>query len=197
MNVGDARRLYSGQLKQYNRKQFELAVKKNELQEKIDKTPDGKTIYEDEAVRLELSYEAVHDKYKEYKEYMDRLMQRWNSKYNHEITKQQTEAAKEEGDEMRKVMIVARRIMHGDQVPAGDERKLMEFDSHLYQMAKNIGALAKSKERKKYKSLWEEEEDKEKVDPMEAADSQELVESGPQIVSVEETLASVAGTQEE
>lgn len=32
---------------------------------------------------------------------------------------------------------------------------------------------------------------------MEAADSQELVESGPQIVSVEETLASVAGTQEE
>ena len=169
----------------------------NELQEKIDKTPDGKTIYEDEAVRLELSYEAVHDKYKEYKEYMDRLMQRWDSKYNHEITKQQTEAAKEEGDEMRKVMIVARRIMHGDQVPAGDERKLMEFDSHLYQMAKNIGALAKSKERKKYKSLWEEEEDKEKVDPMEAADSQELVESGPQIVSVEETLASVAGTQEE
>ena len=96
MNVGDARRLYSGQLKQYNRKQFELAVKKNELQEKIDKTPDGKTIYEDEAVRLELSYEAVHDKYKEYKEYMDRLMQRWDSKYNHEITKQQTEAAKEE-----------------------------------------------------------------------------------------------------
>ena len=179
MNVGDARRLYSGQLKQYNRKQFELAVKKNELQEKIDKTPDGKTIYEDEAVRLELSYEAVHDKYKEYKEYMDRLMQRWDSKYN------------------RKVMTVARRIMHGDQVPAGDERKLMEFDSHLYQMAKNIGALAKSKERKKYKSLWEEEEDKEKVDPMEAADSQELVESGPQIVSVEETLASVAETQEE
>ena len=44
---------------------------------------------------------------------------------------------------------MARRIMHGDQVPAGDERKLMEFDSHLYQMAKNIGALAKSKERKK------------------------------------------------
>ena len=118
MNVGDARRLYSGQLKQYNRKQFELAVKKNELQEKIDKTPDGKTIYEDEAVRLELSYEAVHDKYKEYKEYMDRLMQRWDSKYNHEITKQQTEAAKEEGDEMRKVLTVARRIMHGDQVPA-------------------------------------------------------------------------------
>lgn len=50
-------------------------------------------------------------------------MQRWDSKYNHEITKQQTEAAKEEGDEMRKVMIVARRIMHGDQVPAGDEEK--------------------------------------------------------------------------
>ena len=32
MNVGDARRLYSGLLKQYNSKQFELAVKKNELQ---------------------------------------------------------------------------------------------------------------------------------------------------------------------
>lgn len=197
MNVGDARRLYSGLLKQYNSKQFELAVKKNELQEKIDKTPDGKAIYEDEAVRLELSYDAVHDKYKEYKDYMDRLMQCWDSKYNHEITKQQTEAAKEEGDEMRKILTVARRIMHGDQVPAGDERKLMEFDSHLYQMAKNIGAMAKLKERKKYKSLWEEEEDKEKVDPMEAADSQKLTEAGPQVVSVEETLAGAIGTQEE
>ena len=124
-------------------------------------------------------------------------MQRWDSKYNHEITKQQTEAAKEEGDEMRKILTVARRIMHGDQVPAGDERKLMEFDSHLYQMAKNIGAMAKLKERKKYKSLWEEEEDKEKVDPMEAADSQKLTEAGPQVVSVEETLAGAIGTQEE
>lgn len=34
MNVGDARRLYSGQLKQYNRKQFELAVKKNDYRKK-------------------------------------------------------------------------------------------------------------------------------------------------------------------
>ena len=73
----------------------------------------------------------------------------------------------------------------------------MEFDSHLYQMAKNIGAMAKLKERKKYKSLWEEEEDKEKVDPMEAADSQKLTEAGPQVVSVEETLAGAIGTQEE
>ena len=77
--------------------------------------------------------------------------------------------AKDYGEEMGKIMTVARRIMHGDQVPMQDEKKLMEFDKDLYIMAKNAGMMAQLKERKKYDSLWEDEEKKEYEDPMEAA----------------------------
>ncbi len=68
-------------------------------------------------------------------------------------------------------MTVARRIMHGDQVPMQDEKKLMEYDKDLYIMAKNAGMMARLEKRKKYDSLWEDEEKKEHEDPMEAADA--------------------------
>ena len=66
----------------------------------------------------------------------------------------------------------------------------MEFDSDLYQMAKNIGAMIQRLKKKKYESLWDDEEKKEHEDPMETADDQEAFASGPEIVSVEETMES-------
>ena len=83
--------------------------------------------------------------------------------------------------------------MNGDIVPASDERKLMEFDDKLYQAAKNIGELRRrmEKERKEHKSLWEDEEPKEYEDPTEVANNTEAFGPGPEIVSVEETMASV------
>ena len=40
-------------------------------------------------------------------------------------------------------------------------------------MAKNAGMMAQLEKRKKYDSLWEDEEKKEHEDPMEAADAEE------------------------
>lgn len=45
---------------------------------------------------------------------------------------------------MNKIMLVARRIMHGDKVPAKDEKKLMEFDPKLYMMAKSCSYVRNS-----------------------------------------------------
>lgn len=82
-----------------------------------------------------------------------------------EMYQQQLESAKEAadamGEEMRnmaKILEIARRISRGDHVPASDEKKLMEYDKDLYQMAKSSAALNANRKHKKYKSLFEEEE---------------------------------------
>ncbi len=188
MKVGDARLTYSAQLKAYNQQGFKLAQQRQELKDKIAHTENGAEVYARESATLELTYQAVQDKYDEYKSYMDQLMAQWDAKFNEVVAGQQADAAKEYGEEMGKLMKVAMRIMHGDIVPMNDEKKLMEFDSDLYQMAKSIGAMAQRLKKKKYESLWEDEEKKEREDPIETADDQEAFASGPQVVSVEETM---------
>ena len=84
-------------------------------------------------------------------------MAQWEGKFNSVVAKQQGEAAKDYGEEMGKIMTVARRLMHGDQVPMQDEKKLMEYDKDLYIMAKNAGMMARLEKRKKYDSLWEDD----------------------------------------
>ena len=116
-------------------------------------------------------------------------MEQWCVEANKESAKQQGEAMEEQAREMSKIMIVARRLMHGDKVPAKDEQKLMEFDPKLYAMAKNAGALAKLQKRKEHKSLWEEEELKENVNVTEKVNNMEAFADGPQVVDVEDTLA--------
>ena len=193
MKAGEARGIYSSVLKSYNEQKFKLGKQRNELKEQMERTPDGKTLYADEAATLELKYNAVAEKYDEYQNYVSQLMEQWDSKFNSVVAKQQGEAAKEYGVEMGKLMTVARRIIHGDQVPAQDEKKLMEFDKDLYMMAKNAGMMARLKERKKYDSLWEEEEKKEHEDPVEAADSEEAFANGPEVVSVESVMEAATG----
>lgn len=195
MKVAEARSTYSAQLRSYHEQKFKLAKQRQELDEKIKTTENGSVIYANEAATLELVYNAVEEKQNEYQEYMDQLMGQWTAKFNEVASKQQADAAKEYGEEMGKLITVARRIMHGDIVPQSDEKKLMEFDRDLYQMAKNIGALAKMKDKKEYDSLWDEEK-KEYEDPMEAANGEEAFTSGPEIVSVEDTMAAAAPVEE-
>ena len=195
MKVAEARSTYSAQLRSYNEQKFKLAKQRQELDEKIKTTENGSVIYANEAATLELVYNAVEEKHNEYQEYMDQLMGQWTAKFNEVASKQQADAAKEYGEEMGKLITVARRIMHGDIVPQSDEKKLMEFDRDLYQMAKNIGMLAKMKDKKEYDSLWDEEK-KEYEDPMEAANEEEAFASGPEIVSVEDTMAAAAPGEE-
>ena len=190
MKVGEARLTYNAQLKAYNQQAFKLAQQRQELKDKIEHTENGAEIYAEESATLELTYQAVKDKYNEYKDYMDQLMEQWHAKFDEVVAGQQAEAAEEYGEEMGKLMKVAARLMHGDIVPLKDEQKLMEFDSDLYQMAKNIGAMVQRLKKKKYESLWDDEEKKEHEDPMETADDQEAFASGPEIVSVEETMES-------
>lgn len=75
-----------------------------------------------------------------------------------ENANEQGEAMREHINEMGKAMIIFRRIAHGDKVPLRDERKLMEYDDKLYQMAKQAAMMAKNDKPKKYKSLYEDED---------------------------------------
>ena len=199
LNIGEARGRYGALLKSYNEEKFKLSQQRKQLDERINSTENGKELYGEEAATLELKYNAVKDKQDEYQKYMNDIMEQWQVQFDKVAAKQQARNAKEYGAELGKIMEVARRIIHGDTVPASDEKKLMEFDSDLYQMAKSAGEMAKrlNDKRKKYKSLWEDEEDKTYEDHMESADSKELDGCGPDVVSVQETMDAAVGGNEE
>ena len=185
MKIKEARQTYQAQKNAIYKKQ-------EALKKQMAETADGEELFADQAAILQLTYDALNDKESQYEDYMKQLNEQWTAIQEMESTKQQGEAAKKAGEDLGKLMEVARRIMKGAKVPGSDERKLMEFDSKLYQMAKSIGAMAKVRKRKEYKSLWEDEEKKDQTDPMEVADNSEAG-SGPEIVSAETTLAAAAG----
>ena len=192
MKISEVRIQYNQQIKSYREQQVLLVARKKELEQKIRTTPDGVTVFANEAATLELQMNAMNEKQDEYREYMDKLMEQWAAVANMESSKQQGEAMKEYYEDMGKIMEVARRIMKGGIVPADDEKKLMEYSMELYQAAKNMGALAK--EREEYDTLWEEEQEEgEPADPMEVADNTEAFAAGPEIVDVADTMeAAVA-----
>lgn len=191
MKIEEARRLYNTQIREYREQQVILSKQKQELEQKINTTPDGKTIYANEAAVLELTIQAVDEKQDEYKDYMDKLLAQWSGIANMVSTKQQGEAMEEYAVDMAKIMEVARRIMKGAIVPGDDERKLMEYSKELYQAAKNIGAMAKEK-KEKYESLWDDDEEPtEYEDPMEVANNTEAFADGPAVVDVADTMAAV------
>lgn len=197
MKIEEARRIYSGQILNYNGKRTELTKKRQELDEKIKNTENGAVVYKNDAAVLELQLDAVEKKRQEYQDYMEKLMEQHMGLVNAEVSKQQGDAMAEYAKDVSKIMIVARRLMKGEKVPSKDEQKLMEYDPKLYTMAKNAGALAKVRKRKEHKSLWEEEEEKTNVDPNEKADNAEAFASGPQVVEVEDTIAQATADMPE
>ena len=198
MTVGEARQAYSMQLKSYNIQKCKLGKQKSDLDMKIKTTENGSVVFANEAAALELTYNAVAEKQNEYQNYMDQLMEQWDTKFNEIATQQKVEAEKEGFEDLARIMTVARRLMHGDIVPQSDEKKLMEYDSDLYQMAKSAQMMAqiREKDRKKHESLWEDEEKKEQVDAMEEAEGQEAFAAGPEIVAVEDTMAAAVTSME-
>lgn len=191
MKIGDARQTYSYQIKNFYSKQKELYAQKQQLDEKIKNTENGAVVYKNEAAILELQYNAVDEKRQEYQNYMDKLLEQQASVMNMHASNQQADAMAESAKEQAKVMEVARRIMHGDKVPAKDEKKLMEFDYKLYSMAKNAAAMLKyQKDRKEHKSLWEDEEKKEVEDIQELTDDTEAFADGPKVVEIEDVMSS-------
>lgn len=199
MTVGEARKTYSVQLRNYNVQKYKLAKQKNELADKIKSTENGATIYAGEAATLELTYNVVAQKQEEYQNYMDQLMEQWNMKHDAVATKENVEAEKEGFEDLRKIMEVVRRMTKGDNVPQSDEKKVMEYDKDMYQMAKSAQMVAqmRRKDREDHDSLWEDEEERQREDPTESADGQEAFMDGPEIVSVEDTMASAVESTEE
>ena len=184
MQIKEARGIYQSQIKSYSKTASELRQKQKELEEKIKETPNGKVVYENEAVSLELSLNAIEQKQNEYRDYMEKLMDKWTNVEMLVSTEQQTDSMKEATEEQMKILEVARRLMKG--------AKVMKFDSGLYQVAKSIGTMVQKDKREEYDSLWEDEEDKETQDPNEVADSAEAPVGAPDTVSAEMT----AGTAE-
>lgn len=196
MKIVEARQLYSSQIRAYQEQKVVLSKQKQELEKKMNTTPDGKSVYANEAAILELTIKAVDEKQTEYQEYMNKLSEQWAATANMVSAKQQGEAMEDYVADMGKIMEVARRLMKGAIVPPSDERKLMEYSMELYQAAKNMGAMAKQKDKEEYDSLWkDEEEPTEYADPSEVADNAEAFTAGPAIVDVADTVASVSASE--
>lgn len=74
-----------------------------------------------------------------------------------------------------KALAVYRIMAKGDFVPAGDEMKLQQYSSELYQAAKMAQAMAQLSERKQEKSQWDEKEeakDRAKMEELSAASNE-------------------------
>ena len=200
MKIGEAQQIYREQVRAYQQQKQALSKQLTSLRSDIEKTEDEaeKSAFSKEAAVLELSIGALNDKQKEYQDYLDDLTEQYCAQCNAGSSQQQADAYKEYAEDLGKIMEVARRIMKGATVPQSDEKKLMDFDNELYQMAKAVGEMAKrmKEEREEYDSLWKDEEKKEYDDPQEVAENATAAGEGPGIVSVDETLAGVSVPEE-
>ncbi|MBD5499619.1 MAG: hypothetical protein HDR10_00200 [Lachnospiraceae bacterium] len=190
MKIGEARQIYSNQLHQYQKQKLALAAQKKDVEKKMNRVPNGQELYADEAATLELSYQAVSEKYDEYHNFMEKLMEAHTALFNAEATKQQGEAMAEYAEDIVKLMEVARRISNGDIVPASDEKKLMEYDMELYMAAKNMAILSE-REKEEHDSLWKDEEEGEpNPDPNDVANNGEVNFDAPSIEAPQEVIAA-------
>lgn len=181
MKIGEAKPIYYANRKELIDQMRSLSKQKEEADKKYKLT--GESAFSEQAATLEISLDATKQAFEENQKVIDSLMEQWANISNMESSKQQGEAMKEIAADMGKIMTVFRRLAHGDTVPQTDEKKLMEYDDKMYQMAKNMQMLAQQmeKERKKHKSLWEDEEKEAPEDPMEIADNTEYAGELPDI----------------
>lgn len=186
MKIAEAIQLYSGQINAYNEQHMALTAQKQELEKKMNSVENGKVIYANEAATPELTMQAVEEKQSEYQKYMDKLMEQWTCTANMAAAQHQGEAMAEYAEDLGKIMEVARRIMNGGIVPAADEKKLMDYSMEMYQAAKNMGIMARQKDRE------EDEEGIECEDTVELADNTEAFAAGPELVEVADTVAAAA-----
>lgn len=108
-----------------------------------------------------------------------------------EAAKEAAKAAGEGMEDMAKIIEIARRISRGDKVPPSDEKKLMEFDSDLYQVAKAAAALHAKEKHKEHDALFEDEDENqdEKTRELRREDSSRR-ESSSGSVAAEESAVS-------
>lgn len=191
MKIGEARAVYNAQIAKYTQAKTQLEKQRETLQKKDQSTATDEDTEKDQSEKsatLELSYQAVSEKLAQYQEAAGEIQEQHEGAFNEEVSKQQGEAAEEYAEEMSKIMEVARRISTGGKVPASDEQKLMEFSKEMYMAAKSAAMLNKMK-KEKYDSLWEDEK-AENTDPEEVANDTECSVDTPEVVAVEDTVAT-------
>lgn len=183
MKIGEAQKAYRQQLSLLRGQKKDYVNQQKENREKME---EARKKGEEQGVTLELS-EVYLQREKELQEKIDELsgqiknnektledlIEQETGIFNSMVAEQQGDAMKEYGEEMAKCLEIARRISRGDRVPAQDEKKLMDFNMEIYQMAKEMAAMNREGKHKEWDSLWGEEEEKEYEDPFEASQNAE------------------------
>ena len=118
-------------------------------EEIVDKSSEEKE--DEQAVALTISEEAK----RMYEEELERI-------------REGQDANLEEIKNVSKIMEIARRIARGDHVPASDEKKVLEYNKDLYQAVKAAALISNKKNPKKYKALFDEDDDKQKQEKSES-----------------------------
>ena len=181
MKIGEAKPIYYENRKKLVEQMRSLSAQKKDAEQKYRLTGDTK--FSEEAATLELSLQETNEAFEKNQKVVDSLMEQWCAVSNMESAKQAGEAMEKSAADMGKVIMVFRRLANGDIVPQTDEKKLMEYEYKMYQVAKNMQMMAQQaeKERKKHKSLWEDEEETTPEDPTEIADNTEYSGTLPEI----------------
>lgn len=198
MKIGEAINTYRPQLDALWDKKVSLTRQQKELEQKRKASAAGAEEYAEQAATLELTLNEVNARYDETKAYFDKVMAAHTMAWNAEVAKQQGDAMEEYGEDLAKIMEIARRISKGGIVPYEDEKKLMEYSMELYMSAKNLAVLAKEKDRQKYDSLWDDDKERKQYDPQGAADNAEITIDAPEVVDVDFVTTSStenAGTE--
>lgn len=201
MKIGEARKAYAAQLSVQRSQRTQLLKQQEEYKKKLEQgktsqvTANGTAgaanfseVTNVSGATLELSDE-YWKKYTELQEQIDTLTSQIEKNEkglddvismevgiaNSIVAKQQGDAMKDAAEDMAKCLEIARRISRGDKVPVQDEKKLMDFNMEIYQIAKNMAVMNLNKKHKEWESLWEDEEEKQEYpDPMETADNTEM-----------------------
>lgn len=184
MKIIEAQRLYQAQQVSLREQKKKLLQQKEALQKKMSATNNGKEIYANEAAALELSIGAITQKTEENNEVLNTLAEQYAAVWNTEAAKQQGEAMKEYGEDMAKILEVARRIAKGAKVPATDEKKLMKYSMEMYMSAKNLAMMNRQRKKEEYDSLWDDEEEQTEYDSQGKADHAETDISAPEALDV-------------
>lgn len=164
MKISEAQSMYRAYRQDLIDRTKSLIKQRDKAQSRFRET--GASEFSEQAATLQLSIEAVRKQFDENQKVLDSLAEQHAAVWNAEVARQQADAGAEMGEEIAKIMTVARRISNGDIVPYSDEKKLMEYNPELYQAAKSAQMLHEMEEHEEYDSLWDDKEDKvEQYDP--------------------------------
>lgn len=186
--IAEARRAYATQLSVQRGQRAQLLKQKEKLEQEKANRLSVSSETSGNGVSLELSDEYLQrftelqeridtltDQIKKNEKSLDDVIEMEVGIANSEVAKQQGDAMEEAAEDMAKCLEIARRISRGDKVPAQDEKKLMDFNMEIYQIAKNMAVMNMNKKHKEWESLWEDEEEKQEyADPMETAADAEM-----------------------